>query len=157
MLTEQPGKDGGPWAVLDWRTGAILATIIGGQKDYETTWRGGWTDVSWIGAWLEDLADGSRTAADWPEALPPPPPAPDAPAPLALPLPGSLAALLEETIETWTVAAGVTPGRAAEVAQLTGWTEDQVLACNASWLSFTGDQYMRLGEAEGEPRDDRGD
>ena len=37
---------------------------------------------------------------------------------------------------------------AAEVAALTGWTEDQVLACNASWLTITGEQYMRLGGSE---------
>jgi hypothetical protein len=30
VQTEQPGKDGDAWAVLDWRTGATLATITGG-------------------------------------------------------------------------------------------------------------------------------
>lgn len=38
-------------------------------------------------------------------------------------------------------------GRAGQVAELTGWTEDRVLACTASWLAITGDQYMRLGDA----------
>jgi hypothetical protein len=100
--------------------------------------------VCWIGAWLEDVADDGLPGPDWPEILPPPPTR-NPPPPLALPLPCSLADLLEEAVETWAVAAGVTVGRAAEVAELTGWTEDEVLACTASWLTITGEQYMRLG------------
>jgi hypothetical protein len=154
VQTEQPSKEGGLLAVLDWRTGATLATITGGQDDYDAAWRAEWTDVAWIGAWLEDLADDGQPTADWPEILPPPPPVPDRPSPLALPLPGSLAAQLEETVETWVVDAGVTPGRAAEVAELTGWTQDEVLACTASWLAITGEQYMHIGDT-GKPRKER--
>ncbi len=146
VLTEQPATDGGAWVVLDWRTGETLATITGGQDDYEAAWRPGWTDVCWIGAWLEDLAEDGRPGSDWPEILPPPTAAPAEPPPLALPLPDSLLDLLEETIEAWAVAAGVADGRTAEVAELTGWTEDGVLACTASWLTITGEQYMRLGD-----------
>ena len=146
VLTEQPATDGGPWVVLDWRTGETLATITGGQDDYEAAWCPGWTDACWIGAWLEDLAEDGQPGPDWPEILPPPPP-PAEPPPLALPIPDSLLDVLEETIEAWAVAAGVAAGRTAEVAELTGWTEDQVLACTASWLAITGDQYMRLGDA----------
>lgn len=146
VQTEQPDTDGSPWAVLDWRTGATLATITGGQEDYEAAWRPGWTDVCWIGAWLDDLTNDGRPAPDWPKILPPPPSVPDTPPPLALPLPASLADQLEEPIETWTLAAAIIDGRAAEVAALTGWTEDQVLACTASWLTITGEQYMRLGD-----------
>jgi hypothetical protein len=142
VQTEQPLKDGGACAVLDWRTGGTLATITGG---HEAAWHEGWTDVCWIGAWLEDLADDGRPAPDWPEILPPPPPSPE-PSPLALPLPHSLTGRLEEAIEAWAVAAGVTGGRAAEVAELTGWTEDEVLACTASWLTITGERYMHLGD-----------
>jgi hypothetical protein len=69
--------------------------------------------------------------------------------PLALPLPASLAGRLEETIEAWTAEAAVTPGRAAEVADLTGWSREQVLACIASWLTVTGEEYMRLGDRDG--------
>jgi hypothetical protein len=144
VQTEQPGKEGGTWAILDWRTGATLATIAGGQDEYEAAWRRDWTDVCWIGAWLEDVAGDDRPGPPWPEVLPPPP-ARDPPPPLTLPLPGSLADLLEEAVEAWAVAAGVTAGRAAEAAELTGWTEDEVLACTASWLTITGERYMRLG------------
>jgi hypothetical protein len=147
VQTQQPDRDGGPQTVLDWRTGKTLATLSGGQDSsagWSAGWSGGWTDVCWIGAWLEDLADDGRPAADWPGILPPPP-APGRPLPLALALPGSLAGRLEEAIEVWAVAAGITKGRAAEVAELTGWTEKQVLTCTASWLSMTGEDYMRLG------------
>jgi hypothetical protein len=147
VLTEQPATDGGPWTVLDWRTGVTLAAITGGQDDYEAAWRPGWTDVCRIGAWLEGLDEDGQPGTDWPEILPPPPPAAPEPAPLALLLPDSLADRLEEAIEAWAVAAGVVSGRAAQVAELTGWTEDKVLACTASWLAITGDQYMRLGDA----------
>ena len=147
VQTEQPGRAGGPWVVVDWRTGATLATSSGGHDDCAAAWRDGWTDVCWIGGRLEDLAEEGRPGPDWPGILPPPP-APDPPAPLALPLPSSLSAQLEEVIEAWAVAAGVTRGRAAEVAALTGWTQDEVLACTASWLTVTGEQYMRLGDAE---------
>ena len=146
VQTEQPGRAGGPWVVLDWRTGATLATISGGRDDYEAAWPDGWTDVCWIGGWLEDLAEDGRPGPDWPGVLPPPP-APVPLAPLALPLPRSLAAPLEEAIEAWAVTAGVTRSRAAEVAELTGWTQGEVLACTASWLTVTGEQYMRLGDA----------
>ena len=146
VLTEQPATDGGPWTVLDWRTGATLATITGGQDDYEAAWRPGWTDVCWIGVWLEDLDEG-QSGPGWPEILPPPPPAAPEPPSLALLLPDSLADRLEEATEAWAVAASIVSGRAAEVAGLTGWTEDAVLACTASWLAITGDQYMRLGDA----------
>jgi hypothetical protein len=152
VQTEQPATDGDAWAVLDWRTGRALATVTGGQDDYEAAWSEGWTDVCWIGAWLEDLADDGRPAPNWPEILPPPPPKPDLPPPLALPLPSSLAGRLEEAIEAWAVAAGVTAGRAAEVAELTGWTVDEVLACTASWLTITGERYMRLGATGGRAR-----
>lgn len=145
VLTEQPSAPGVPWTVLDWRGGETLATITGGQDDYEAAWPPGWTDVCWIGAWLENLADDGKPGADWPEILPPPPAATEPP-PLDLPLPDSLADRLEELVEGWAVAAEVTAGRAAEVAELTGWTEDQVLACTASWLAITGEQYMRLGD-----------
>lgn len=70
VQTEQPGKDGGAWGVLDWRTGATLATITGGQDDYDAAWRDGWTDVSWIGSWLDDLADDGQPGPGWPEILP---------------------------------------------------------------------------------------
>lgn len=88
-------------------------------------------------------------APDWSEALPQPPDvvalaAP--PPPLALPgLPASLQILLEDTIGAW--AADVTKGRVAEVAQLTGWTEEQVLACTGSYLTMPGEHYMRPGVA----------
>lgn len=153
VQTGQPGRAGSPRVVLDWRTGATLATTNGGQDDYGAAWPDDWTDVCWIGGWLEDLAGDGRPGPDWPGILPPPP-APDPPAPLALPLPGSLAAVLEEAIEAWAVAAGVSRGRAADVAALTGWAQDQVLACTESWLTITGDQYMRLGytgQAAAEP------
>ena len=146
VLTGQPATDGGPRPVLDWRTGATLATITDGQDDSEAAWHPGWTDVCWIGAWLEDLGEDGQPGPDWPEILPPPPAAPEPPS-LALLLPDSLAERLEEAIEAWAVAAGVVSGRTAEVAELTGWTEDAVLACTASWLAITGDQYMRLGDA----------
>jgi hypothetical protein len=148
VQTEQPAKDGGPWTVLDWRTGSTLATITGGQDHYDATWPEDWTDVAWIGAWVEDLTDNGRPAADWPAILPPPPPISDPPTPLDLPLPRSLAGRLEETIEDWALQAGVIPDRATEVAELTGWPEDQVLACTASWLTVPGERYMRLGDTD---------
>jgi hypothetical protein len=146
VLTETPAAPGGPWTVLDWRTGETLATITGGQDDDEAARRPGWTDVCWIGACLEDLAEDGKPGPDWPEILPPPP-APREPPPLDLPLPDSLADRLEEAVEAWAVAAAIVSGRATEVAELTGWAEDAVLACTASWLAITGDQYMRLGDA----------
>jgi len=149
VQTEEPVTAGGTWLVRDWRTGRILARIGGGQNDYEAAWQDGWTDVCWIGRWLEDLATDGTPAPDWPEALPPPPAAAAltaAPPPLALPgLPASLRILLEDTIDAW--AADVTKGRVAEVAQLTGWTEAQVLACTGSYLTMPGEQYMRAGVA----------
>src|SRR5215467_9624629 len=60
VLTEQPATIGGAWMVLDWRTGETLATITGGQDDYEAAWSPGWTDVCWIDAWLEDLAEDGQ-------------------------------------------------------------------------------------------------
>jgi hypothetical protein len=144
VQTGQPGHDGGARAILDWRTGATLATVTGGQEDDEAVWREGWTDVCWIGAWLEDVADDGLPGPDWPEILPPPP-SRNPPPPLALPLPGSLADLLEDAVETWAVDADVSAGRVAEVAKLAGWSTDEVLACTASWLTITGERYMRLG------------
>lgn len=153
VQSEQPGKDGGTWLVLDWQTGQTLASIEGGQDAYDAAWQDGWTDVSWIGRWLEDLATDGTPALNWPEALPPPPDVAQltaAPPPLALPgLPASLRVQLEEIIDTWAVTVGGTEGRAAEVAQLTGWTEGQVLACAGSYLAMTGEQFMRIG-AEGQ-------
>jgi hypothetical protein len=146
VKTEEPAAGGSEWTVLDWRTGEVLATIRGGQGDVEAAWQAGWTDVAWIGRWLEDFASGGETGPDWPEILPLPPPAPDPPGPLALSLPGSLADRLEETIETWASEASIIPDRTAAVADLTGWTIGAVLACTASWLAVPGDEYMRLGE-----------
>lgn len=149
VQTEQPERDGCAFLVLDWRTGRVLASIGGGQDAYEAAWQDGWTDVSWIGLWLEDLATDGTLAPNWPEALPPPPDIAvltPAPPPLALPgLPASLRARLEEAIDAW--ATSPTQGRAAEVAELTGWTEDQVLACTGSYLTMTGEQYMSAGAA----------
>jgi hypothetical protein len=149
VQTEEPGKEGGTWLVLDWRTGQILARIRGGQDAYEAAWQGGWTDVCWIGRWMEDFATDGTPALNWPEALPPPPDIAKltaGPPPLSLPgLPASLRIQLEDTIDAW--AADVTNGRVAEVAQLTGWTEGQVLACTGSYLTMTGEQYMRAGAA----------
>jgi hypothetical protein len=102
---------------------------------------------------LEDLADGGRPAPDWPEILPPPP-AQDPPPPLALPLPGSMAGRLKEAIESWPVTSGITGGRAAEVAELTGWTRTRCWPCTASWLTTAGERYMQLGHT-GSPRDGR--
>jgi hypothetical protein len=154
VQTEQPGKAGDPWLVLNWRTGQTLAHITGGQDAYDEAWQDGWTDVSWIGRWIDDLATNGCSPLDWPAALPPPPELAElaaAPPQINLPgLPPSLRATLEQAIEFWSVAASVTEGRAAEVARLTGWTEDQVLACTASYLTMTGDRYMRIGDTGGQ-------
>jgi hypothetical protein len=151
VQTEQPGRNGDAWVVLDWRTGQELARIGGGQDAYDAAWRDHWTDVAWIGSWLEDLAADGSPAAEWPEALPPPPGIAELTAttpPLDLPgLPASLRTRLEDAIEEWTVLAGVVEGRVSAVARLTGWTEDQVLACAASYLNMTGERFMALGAA----------
>ena len=153
VQTEQPSRDGGAWLVLDWRTGRVLARIEGGQDAYEAAWQGSWTDVSWVGSWLEDLTTDGTPAPDWPEALPPPPDVAEltaAPPPLALPgLPAGLRVRLEEAIDAWVTAAASTEGRTAEVARLTGWTEDQVLACTGSYIAMTGEQYMHVASAAG--------
>ena len=79
VQTEQPATDGSAWKVLDWHTGTPVATITGGQDDYDAAWQDGWTDVAWIGTWTESLAaDGrpqtGRSASahaylTWPKAL----------------------------------------------------------------------------------------
>lgn len=152
VQTEHTSTAGGTWLVLDWRTGQNLASICGGHDAYDAAWQDGWTDVCWIGRWIEGLATDGQPAPDWPAALPSPPDVAQItaspPPPLALSgLPASLRARLEEAIDAWAVAAGVTKGRVAEVALLCGWTEDQVLACTGSYLTMTGEQYMRSGEA----------
>jgi hypothetical protein len=53
-----------------------LAAITGGHDDYEAARRDGWTDMCWIGAWMEELGDGGQPSPDWPETPPPPPVAP---------------------------------------------------------------------------------
>jgi len=146
VQTEQPAGDATWWRVLDWRTGERLAEVAGGHDDYDAAWQPGWTDTAWIGSWIERLATDGTPAPDWPDALPPPPD----PADLTgrprgrLDLePASLAALLEDTIETW--ALDPYAGRTAEVAELAGWTQDQVLACAGSYLTMTGEKFMALG------------
>ena len=150
MISRQPDRDMS-WRITDWRTGEVAA-VAGNQPDYDAAWRPGWTDVEWIGSWLEDFAERGEPAQNWPGILPvPDPPGDDNPPRLGLGLPPSLLMLLEETIDAWALAAGTSDGalhgRAAQVAELTGWSEDRVLACTASWLALPGDRYMAVGDA----------
>ncbi len=146
VQTQHPAGDAAWWRVLDWRTGERLAEVAGGQDDYEASWQPGWTDTDLIGSWIEHLATDGTPGADWPDALPPPPDVADLtgrPRDRLDLEPASLAALLEDAIETW--ALDPHGGRTAEVAELTGWTQDQVLACAGSYLTMTGEKFMALG------------
>ena len=135
------------WRITDWRTGQIVK-VGHGTDAYDAAWdHDGWTDAERIGTWMEDFAERGGPHPDWPDGLPVPElPGDDNPPRLALGLPDSLTLLLGEAIDAWACAAGsgagTLHGRAHEVARLTGWSEDRVLACTASWLTLTGDRHM---------------
>ena len=147
MCTREPDGEGGPWRITDWRTGQIVK-VGHGTDAYDAAWdHDGWTDAERIGTWMEDFAERGGPHPDWPDGLPVPElPGDDNPPRLALGLPDSLTLLLGEAIDAWACAAGsgagTLHGRAHEVARLTGWSEDRVLACTASWLTLTGDRHM---------------